>query len=178
MLDNSLANRYADALYNAVSSAGSVQTAQQELEAVVAQLVGNTDVKRILFHPAIPVTEKKTFCSELLGKSISPSVHNFIDVLLDSKRIQYLSLIVDLFIKRALRENNRVTALVRTARPLSPELKTKIEQALLRYTGVAVDMSIQEDAELIGGISIQIGDKLIDGSVAYKLQKMTESLVS
>jgi F-type H+-transporting ATPase subunit delta len=69
-------------------------------------------------------------------------------------------------------------AIVKTAFPLSPELTAKLENALVRFTGSAVDLTMQTSPELLGGLSIQIGDKLLDGSIAHKLQKMTESLVS
>ena len=178
MLDNSLAIRYANALYNAVCKNGTLSTAQQELDTICALLLGRPDVKRILFHPAIPAAEKKTFCNELVGNVISPLLSTFVNILIDSKRINYLGLVVELFKKRVSSENKRIVALVRSAKPIPGDLVSGLEKALVRYTGSAVDLTFQTSPELIGGLSILIGDKLLDGSIAHKLQKMTESLVS
>jgi F0F1-type ATP synthase delta subunit len=89
MLDNSLAIRYADALYNAVCKNGVLSTAQQELNAVCVQLLDTANVKKILFHPAIPASEKKSFCNQLIGSVVSPLILNFVNILIDSDKLSW-----------------------------------------------------------------------------------------
>ena len=72
-------------------------------------------------------------------------------------------------------DQDRRTAKVESATPLTPELQAGIRNNLTRLYGPGLNLSFGQDASLIGGLRIQIGSDVYDGSVQGRLQSLQES---
>jgi F0F1-type ATP synthase delta subunit len=66
---------------------------------------------------------------------------------------------------------------VTTAIPVDEGLKTQITRALGEKLGVAVETEVRQDPAILGGLIIRIGDRVIDGSIATRLQQLRTALV-
>ena len=65
---------------------------------------------------------------------------------------------------------------VRTAFPMTSELAANLQRGLESLTGKKVEMQIDEDASLLGGVVVRVGDKLYDGSIKVQLNNMSRLL--
>ena len=65
---------------------------------------------------------------------------------------------------------------VRTAAPLSPEAQQQLVAKLKKFTGKEIELDVKEDSELIGGITVKIGDWVLDSSLRGQLRRLRESI--
>jgi F-type H+-transporting ATPase subunit delta len=177
MLDKTLAVRYAQALYDAAANKGVLPAVLSDVAAVKQTIATDSTLRNVLFHPAIPAAEKKQLAKEIWGGSVSAICITFLYILFDAKRINYLDLIYETLSNLCDRQKNIIKARATTVFPLSPETVAKLKQALSKVMGKDVELSTDTSPEILGGIKLTIGDKVIDGSVAYNLKKLEEKVV-
>jgi len=108
--------------------------------------------------------------------NLSDMTASFLKLLVDKKRIGVLSDIVVCYRQLMDETLKKVRVNVRTAFPLSDELKSTIISSLEKAMGKKVDMAIEEDASLIGGVVIGVGDTLYDCSIKNQLNNMRNLL--
>lgn len=101
----------------------------------------------------------------------------FMYVMIDRRREAALVLGIDGFIDLARKAQNIEVAKIRVVKPLSKKEQTKLVASLEAMTGQQIEPLYYIDPSLIGGMVIQIGDKLIDGSLKRHLQDMQNSLL-
>jgi F-type H+-transporting ATPase subunit delta len=176
MLDKSLANRYAKALYAVASERGDIASVLDEVGGFVKLIDEDDRLKKFLVHPAIPAADKKKVLAETIGSSLSATSMNCISILLDAKRIGYLGLIHATAAARYNRDRNRVTARVASAFALDAALQQKIHERLSLFLGKDIDFECAVKPDLVGGITVAVDDAVIDGSVKRSLKKMEEKL--
>ena len=97
-------------------------------------------------------------------------------ILLQHNRIRYFQQIVDGYLKSVNERKGIVSARVTAAAPLSPENLKSLEAKLAGITGKRVNMESQTDANLLGGIVVQIGSTIFDGSIRTQLSEMKRRL--
>ncbi len=178
MLRGAVARRYAQALYEIAVDKKSLDALEEELKAVSAVVESERGLQQILFHPQITVSEKRQVLKELFEGRISETTLNFLYLLVDRHREAYLSGIVEEFIILANAARNMVDAKVISAKALSKAQKKELANVLNRLAGKEVNPEYAVDASLIGGLVVRIGDKVIDGSVKYKLEALKTRLMS
>jgi len=114
-----------------------------------------------------------------IGK-LNPRVLNMIGVLAEKDKLGELEN-VSIEYQRLLDTHHGIagteTAEVTTAIPLDEEDKLKLGKRLGEMLGRPVTLSVIVDPELLGGVVIRVGDKLIDGSVRHRLQTLSKELI-
>jgi F-type H+-transporting ATPase subunit delta len=178
MLDKTLARRYANALYSSAFETRETAVVLADLERIRASIAAIPDFKKVLYNPAITPDEKKKLMADVFSGSINQSTKGFIDTVLDAQRINYLDLIHEAFLFNYNRDNNKAVVRVTTCRPLPQELLERIKTKLTKMLGKEIDMQVQIDERILGGISIDIAGDVIDGSIAYRLNKMSEKMLA
>lgn len=176
MLRGAVGARYAEALYQIADRDGVVDAIEQELQAVDAIIRENRDLQKILYHPRITSEEKKSLLSDLLTDQVSALTIEFLKILVDRQREQYLSDIVACYINLANQARNMTEARVTSAVELTKDEKKKLADVLKKLTGKKVETSYTVDPSLIGGVVVRIGDRVIDGSIRTRLSTMREHL--
>ncbi len=170
------ARQYAKALFESSQQAQQVEQVEQELKVVANMLKTETEASKILEHPEIPFDEKYRLLTELVPKEVSAKTIAFIKLLLEHRLLELLPEIVIIFSQLRQEAFGILKALVETARPLSDISKQKLHSALTGATRRQVIIDEQVKPDLIGGVRIHIGDKIIDGSIAGKLQQIKEAI--
>lgn len=97
--------------------------------------------------------------------------------MIDRRREAALLLAIDGFIDLARKAQHIEVAKIRVVKPLSKEEETKLVASLEAMTGQHIEPLYYVDPSLIGGMVIQIGDKLIDGSLRRQLRDMQHKLL-
>jgi F-type H+-transporting ATPase subunit delta len=130
------------------------------------------------FHsPAVPRDSKEKLVGELMTRyPVHPVTSNFLRTLLQHNRLRYFEQIRDSYLKFVNENKGIVSARVTAAVPLSDgELKTLADR-LAEITGKRVNVELTTDAGLMGGIVVQMGSTIFDGSIRTQLAEMKKRL--
>lgn len=174
MLKGALARRYAQALFELASNT-SLEQMENELLAFSGMIESEPEIKNVLQHPHISLTDKKAIITKLT-ENASLSVRNFLNLLIDRRRQDLLPLIVREFIRLADEARQIAEVRVTSAIALKPEHEEQLKKAISRLTGKQVRMKSEVNPDLIGGVRVQVGDQVFDGSVLHSLNRMREEL--
>jgi F-type H+-transporting ATPase subunit delta len=173
----SSARRYADAAFELAVRDEAVPQWLEQLERA-AQLSRDERLERLLDNPAIPVTQRLAVLDQALGRGTLPPVRNLLGLLLRRGRIKSLPGVAGEFRGLYLRQEGITPATVTTALPLEAEELRAIGERLERQTGGRVELSTEVDAGILGGLIVRLGDRLIDGSVRGRLERLRARLIS
>jgi F-type H+-transporting ATPase subunit delta len=130
------------------------------------------------FHsPAIPRETKEKLLSEIMARyPVNTITSNFLRILLQHNRIGFFPQLVDAYVKSVNERKGVVTAQVTTVAPLSPQDLKSLETKLTGITGKIVNLELKTDTGLLGGIVVQVGSTIFDGSIRTQLSEMRRLL--
>ncbi len=172
-----VARRYAKALLDIGKEEGKYLDYGKELEAFLGLCEKTPELLGVLSSKIIPSDERRRILDFVLGKGgFSEVIKRFFQVLLEKERIGFLREISSYYTKLCDELQGIVRAKVTTAFTLKNKSVEKLEEALKRFTGKKVILEMMEDPNLIGGVVVQIGDLVIDGSIKAQLEGLKESL--
>ncbi len=164
---------YAQALLSAVETSGRTEAMLDELDALVRDvLTPQPKFSALLASPRLTAEEKRHVLERSLGNRLSPVLMTFLKVLARRNRLECLRGVAAE--ARALWNERRgvVAAELTTATPINGEMTTRITQALEKVLAKKVALRTATDADLIGGLVVRIGDRILDGSVANQLGRL------
>jgi F-type H+-transporting ATPase subunit delta len=176
-MESVIAEKYAVALLQVAKEQKTVDMLSSEMQAVQRLLEGSPELKNTLEHPRVKAQEKLDALKSLLGSALSPTLENFLRLLLTKKRIKHLKAVTDHFERLCYEMRGKAVARVLTAMPLSPAQKAALTQKLSQMLGLTVDLKEEVKPGLIGGMMIYLGDQRMDGSVLGQLEKMKQRLL-
>jgi F-type H+-transporting ATPase subunit delta len=168
-----LGQTYAQALIGAANNAGVADQVIEQLNQLVDEyLAGNPSLQAAFSSPRVDEAEKVRVIERLFGDQYQPVLIKFLKVMASRDRLGYVSAV------RAAAETiydemmGRVVASVRTAVPLTDELRNQIASNLSGLMNKQVKLNETVDETLIGGMIVRIGDRVFDSSVANQLDKL------
>jgi F-type H+-transporting ATPase subunit delta len=177
LIGSDIAKRYARAFFEIAAEERLYEKYYDELNKFSGIIKESEDLKDFLANPVFDQADKKAVVTTLLQKiQLSPLTTNFLNLLVDKGRIGILPDIEGCYRIYMDDTLKRVRVSVRSAFPLSAELKGMLQKKLEELTGKQVDMSIAEDASLLGGIVVRVGDTLYDGSIRAQLNNINNLL--
>jgi F-type H+-transporting ATPase subunit delta len=173
---DSAPRRYADAAFEIALRDGTVETWRRELEAAAATSTEG-ELERVLANPAIPLDQRVNVAEEVFA-SLSGAVRNLILLLVRRNRIEQLPRVAAEFARLDDRRNGLTHATATSAAPLGADEVKAITARLEELTGGKVSLETAEDPSLLGGVVVRVGDRLIDGSVRSRLERLRNQLAS
>jgi F-type H+-transporting ATPase subunit delta len=172
---DSAPRRYAEAAFQLATRDGSIETWRRELEQAGAATDGQ--LMDVLANPALPLDERLEAANRVFA-NLGQSVRNLIFLLVRRHRIEQLPRVVAEFIRLDERRQGIVHANATSAAPLT-DLEVKALTARLeQMTGGRIALETDVDAALLGGLIVRVGDRLIDGSVRGRLERLRNQLAS
>lgn len=172
-----LAKKYGSAIYEIASEQKSLEKTEEELTLIRDTIQGSAELKQFINHPFLTKDAKKDTIQKLFADKVQPMVLNFCCVVIDRDRIELLPDMVDVFISLVHHELGVEEAVVTSAFPLTKEQAASIKKELAAFTGKKIIMKQKVDQALIGGFTVQIGGRFIDGSVARQLQTLKAKIM-
>ncbi|MEM9586791.1 MAG: ATP synthase F1 subunit delta [Planctomycetota bacterium] len=164
---------YARALLASTQSAGVSDQVLQQLGQIVDEYVGGSPELAAAFaSPRVEPSEKRGVIDRLFGQSAHPILVRMMKVMVDRGRLGYLSAVRDAAVQLHDETLGRLVAEVRTAVPLTDQLRSEVSQRLSTSMGKEVRLEEKIDESLIGGMVVRVGDTIFDNSVAGRLQKI------
>lgn len=176
LAETTLARPYARAAFNLADQAGTVD-AWSGLLARAAAAVEEPKFKRLIGHPAIEDDQLMALFGEVLGDSADTAFSGFLRVLMHYRRLPLLAEIAAQFetLKRA--RDQRLKVDVTSAVEMSPDQVEQLADRLRRRFGTEIEMEVDVDSDLLGGLIVRAGDKVIDASVRGRLEQLGRQLV-
>ena len=177
MISSNIAKRYARAFFEIAKEDGLYEKYYHELSLFSSIVNESNNLKELLINPVFDQAEKRAVVDSLLKKiDISKVTANFLRLLVDKRRIGILPDIESCYRKLMDDALRKIRVDVRTAFPLSAELSEKLQKRMEEFTGKKVEIAILEDASLLGGIVVGVGDTLYDGSIKTQLHNIRNLL--
>ncbi|MDL2260436.1 ATP synthase F1 subunit delta [Deltaproteobacteria bacterium OttesenSCG-928-K17] len=169
--------RYAHALLEIGVADGQYAQYGQELKQLVSAMAGSAEASKMLTSPAFPEGVRRKALAGILEKAaLSPMVGNFVNLLMDKKRLGELPDIAETYSVLADEVMGVVQASIISAGPLSQAELDAIGDSLNKLVDRKVRLSITEDPSIIGGLVAKLGDLTIDGSVRTQISKLAGRL--
>jgi F-type H+-transporting ATPase subunit delta len=171
------ARRYAEAAFEVAMRDGTVDAWRTELDSA-ATVAEDPDVSRGLANPAVPLHERQATATATFARLVSPGVQNLIGLMLKRGRIEQLPRVAAEFRRLDNARQGITIATATSAAPLGRDEVQALQQRLETMTGGPVELAVQVDPSLLGGLVVRVGDRLIDGSVRGRLERLRNRLVS
>jgi len=168
--------RYADAAFEIGLRDGTVEVWRRELDAA-AEMVGDDTLMDALASPAIPLDQRLDAAQGVFAK-LSQPVRNLVLLLVRRGRIEQLPRVAAEFARHDDARNGLTHATATSAAPLGAEEIRAIASHLEGLTGGRVDLETNVDPSILGGVVVRIGDRLIDGSVRGRLERLRGRLAA
>lgn len=178
MRNKAVARRYAQALFELAQEKGVLDQVEAEFALVVEMIERDGYLRAVLNDVLIAPAKKHDLVEKAFGGKVSQLVLNFLFVVVRKRREGYLLDMYRAFEDLANEARGVVEVEVRSAIPLPEETTRRLEEKLVDKLGKRVKFQTQVAPELIGGLVVRVGDKLMDGSVRTRLRRMRERLVS
>lgn len=177
MLNKSVARRYAEAFFSIAREKESIDKYQQELEMVIKTIKDTENLEEYFGHLLIPVQDKRDIASKIFSGHISSETLNFLMLVLDKRRQNYLAVILDEYKDMADEVKNITKAQLVSAQEVSEAEVQILAEKLSASTGKQVQLEQMVDPSLLGGIKLRIGDQIMDGTIAKKLEMLKLQLM-
>jgi len=177
LISSDLAKRYARAFFDIAVEEGRIEDYGRELASFASMVMQNKGLQDFLANPIFELKAKKAVIEELLGLvKLSERTANFLRLLVDKQRIGMIGEVENAYRELMDKALKKVRVSVRTAYPLSPELEKTLKQRVAEMTGKEVEMTVEDDTSLIGGLVVRVGDTLYDGSIKAQLGNIRKLL--
>jgi F-type H+-transporting ATPase subunit delta len=177
MMNTAIGQRYAKALFELASEEGSLDSSRASLERLSEILAQHSELKNVWANPIFSREERRQVFSQVMKRvDAPPGLLRFVDLLVAKNRLAYLPEIIRAFRAMVDERLGRQTILVRTPHELKAEEKAHLQSRLEESLGRQVVLTIETDPALITGIVIQMGSRVIDGSVRGQLNKLRQTL--
>jgi F-type H+-transporting ATPase subunit delta len=170
-----IARPYAEALFQ--SSKNDLNGTTQWLDALAA-VAGNPQLLQYAGNPKVDKRQVFDLVSEVARVQLPPAGQNFLRAVIDNGRLVALPEVAQQFreMKNAL--GGTSDAVVYSAFPIAADQLGGVAQALEKRFGRKLNLTVQEDPSLIGGIRVVVGDEVLDTSVKARLEQMKVALTA
>lgn len=170
-----LATRYAKALLGLAVEKGQLEQVYADMQWIQAVCKSNRDFVNLLRSPIITADVKKKIIDAVTAGKLNELTIAFMRLLTTKGRESNLPEISGAFIDAYKTEKNIHTVKLTTAAPLTDATKIAIVNQVKKSAGFEkIELEEKVNEDLIGGFVLQIGDKLIDASIAYDLKAIAK----
>ena len=154
----------------AADNEGNLENTEDELFRFARLVEASPDLRNALGDRAVPVANRHELVEELLaGRATAATVALAKRAV--AARERTFAHTIEGFVTLAAAQKNRVVATVRVARPLAPEQRDRLRQSLSQQVGREVTVQEIIDPGVLGGVRVELGDEVIEGTVADRLEQ-------
>ena len=174
---DSAPRRYAEAAFQIAERDSAIERWRSDLDQAAGVLDEGSELLSTLANPALPLEQRRAVVDGVFGRLSQPT-KNLLLLLLQRGRIEQLPRIAAEFRRLDDDRQGIVHATATSAAPLSDTEKRALTGRLEQMTGGRVELETTVDESLLGGLVVRVGDRLIDGSVRGRLERLRTQLAS
>ena len=173
----SLAGRYASALYELADQGRALDTIADDLVNFRQLMVDSEDLNRLIRSPVVSRADQNTGLMAILEKANANSLtKKFIGAVVMNRRIFVIGEIIDVFMSELAERRGEIKASVVSAVELSAKQIKDLTGSLNKVLGQKVSIDLTVDTSLIGGLIVRVGSRMIDSSIRSKLQRLQTAM--
>ena len=170
--------RYSRALYEVAKEANDLEKVESDIKIFNSLLKNNIDLKNFFNNPTQSINNQNEAINILSEKlNLSKNLKNFLFLLIEKRRIFFISKIIDSFLKLCLIKRGELKASLISSKELSKSELENISKDLSTTMGSTVKFDYKIDKDLIGGLKLQLGSFMIDTSIKNKLKKLEQKML-
>lgn len=168
----------ANAALRAAEADGVLDDVEDELFRFARLLEREPALRTALTDPGLPDDRKLALVRSLLGGKATPATVRLVEIVVTRPRGRSVENALEELSRLAAARRQRLLAQVRVARPLDQTQTDRLTAALARTYGREVALQVDVDPSVLGGIEVRVGDSVLDGTVARRLQKARRGLAA
>ena len=168
-----IASRYAKSLIDFAQENNKLEEVRGDM-ATLDKALESRDLVMLLKSPIVNELKKKEIFQAIFGDTLTETTMGFFNIILNKGREEYIPVISDEFEVQYKQLKGITSVKLTTAAPISEVNLDSIKAKLLSSdeTDISIDVETEVDPSIIGGFILEIGDKLYNDSIAYKLAQM------
>ena len=176
MRDIRVAKPYARALYDAALEQDALVSIIADIDKLRELIEQSEEFTQLIQSPVLSPQFKSETFQQIFADAMQPLTINFFKLLALKQRERYLIAIMDVFSEIVDEAAGRLVAKVTTAVPITSVQEERLIEQLSAYSGKQVRLETTTDAQIQGGVIVQLDDTVFDASVASQLQRLKQQL--
>ena len=177
MISSEVAKRYAVGLFELAQEKKMTDRIASEMKAIAEVCKQDKTLLNFLAAPQIRDQDKQKVLEDVFAKRVSDPVREFLELVVRKRRSQYLIDIADSFNDLVLESQGFIKTRVESAIPLTDKESKALEAKLAKKTGKKILMNRIVKPEIMGGVIVHLGNKVIDKSVKHDLMLLRDRLL-
>ncbi len=166
-----------DAALDAAEARGELDGVEDDLFRFGRIVAGDAELSRILSDRTAPVVGKTALIDQLVSGRVSPITALLLRNHLTGRTIGNAESVVERLSEAASRRRGQSVARVTAAVPLTDAQERRLSELLARLYNRPIGLQVTVDPSVLGGMVIRVGDEVIDGSIAHRLEAAGRRLV-
>ncbi|HET6286437.1 MAG TPA: F0F1 ATP synthase subunit delta [Amycolatopsis sp.] len=166
------------ALFTSAEKSGNISTVEDQLFRVSRIVAGQPELERALSEPAAPAEAKRALVRTLFADKVDVVTETLVEQVVLRAKGRGVANALELLIKLAAERRERSVARVTSASALSGEQQAKLGEELNALYGRQLALHVEIDPRLGGGLVVRVGDEVIDGSTAGRIDALRRRLAS
>lgn len=166
----------AEAAFVAAERAGRLDTVEDELFRVERVIAGDDALARTMSDPMVSGDAKAALIRDLIGERADEGTSRLVEHAVLHPRGRRLQAVLTDLVAQSARRRERLLAKVRVAAPMTDHQQQRLAAALGRIYRHEVELQVEVDPTVRGGVAVRIGDEVIDGTVANRLEQIRRRL--
>ena len=174
-----IARPYAEALFKAATAgAGMDLVSTADWVDELAAIAANPQLRQLADNPKVTADQVFAVVTGVARSALSDTAKNFLRTVIDNGRLQALPEVAAQFRALVNRRSGSSDAVVHSAFPMDAAALAEVGSALEKRFGRKLNLTVQLDESLIGGIRVVVGDEVLDTSVKARLEQMKAALTA
>lgn len=162
--------------FTIAESQGRLDDIEDELFRFARIIDRDRELRAALTSHTLPERNKRDLLQALLEDKVAPATLRFVENVVLAPRGRVVDRAIENLAALAARRRQRLIAQVRVAVPLSPEQRGRLATELSETFGHQIDLQVEVDPAVIGGVVVRVGDEIIDGTLTHRLTEARRRL--
>jgi F-type H+-transporting ATPase subunit delta len=176
-ISTGIASRYATAVFDLAKEGKAIKALESDAAALQAAIGGSADLLTLLTSPLYSREEQSIAITAIAEKmKLSAMTINVLALLASKRRLFVMPHLLSVLQNMLSEERGEVTADVTTAKKLTKGQSDKLAKTLKAQVGKSVTIKETVDETIIGGLIVKVGSKMIDTSIASKLNALQNTM--
>jgi F-type H+-transporting ATPase subunit delta len=172
-----IAGRYASAVFDIAKDGSNIKAMEQDVNALDAALSESADFRDLITSPLYGREDQASAVKAIAQKmELSDTMANLLGLLADKRRLFVLPSIVGTLRDLLAEDRGEVTAEVTSAKALTKTQSDNLAKTLTEQVGKSVSIKQTVDASILGGLIVKVGSRMIDTSIASKLNALQNNM--
>jgi len=168
-----LATRYAAALFELADSKKALDAVAADLASLQKMIAESADLRSMMRSPILDRADQaKAIGAIAKAAGFNELTRKFTGLIAQNRRLFAMPAIIKAFLKLLADRRGEMTAQVTAARALTSDQQAAVAEAIRKAVGSKVSIDLKVDPELLGGLVVRVGSRMIDSSLKTKLQRL------